>query len=225
MSSDKPNDAAIGEPDQPTRNRRSAARTRPTRAQTRSRLFEAAAVVFADKGIAAATIEDICAEAGFSRGAFYSNFGAKDELVIELLEEHLTANLAEIDRLFDESADPGDFIQSMESERRRRDDYIAGNGLLYIELMLYALRNPDNRPRMVERQNRSYDKTRQILRKIEAESGAPLPGPIDDMAALILAFDDGLMLHQLIDPGTVRPRQFAETMAVLYRLWLTAEQD
>lgn len=205
---------------QPTGSGGSQARTRPTRAQTRRRLLEAAATVFADKGIAAATIEDICGEAGFSRGAFYSNFGAKDELVIELLEEHLIANLAEIDRLFDVAADPADFIQSMESEERRRDDVIKGNGLLYIELMLYALRNPDNRPRMVERQNRSYDKTRQILGKIEADSGVPLPGPIDDMAALVLAFDDGLMLHQLIDPEAVRPRQFPETMGVLYRLWL-----
>lgn len=214
----------VSRDDQPTPRRRSETRTRPTRAQTRQRLLEAAAVIFADKGIAAASIEDICGEAGFSRGAFYSNFGAKDELVIELLEEHLTANLAEIDRLFDEAVDAADFIQSMESERRRRDDVIDGNGMLYIELLLYALRNPDNRPRMVERQNRSYDKTRQILGKIEADSGAPMPGPINDMAALVLAFDDGLMLHQLIDPGAVRPRQFAETMAVLYRLWLTAAE-
>lgn len=194
-------------------------RSRPTRAETRQRLLEAAATAFGAKGISAATIEDICAEAGFSRGAFYSNFKAKDELVLELLEEHLSANLAEIDRLFDISEDPEDFIQSMESEERRRTDPTQGNGLLYIELVLYALRNPDNRPRLLERQRRSYDKTKQILSKIEASVGIEIPGQIDDMAALILCFDDGLLLHQLVDPDSSRPGQYGDTMATIYRLW------
>lgn len=194
-------------------------RSRPTRAETRQRLLEAAATTFASKGISAATIEDICAEAGFSRGAFYSNFKAKDELVLVILEEHLTANLAEIDRLFDVSEDTEDFIQSMESEDRRRTDPTRGNGLLYIELVLYALRNPANRPRLVERQRRSYEKTKQILAKIEASAGVEIPGRTDDMAALILAFDDGVLLHQLVDPDSYRPGQFGDTMAALYRLW------
>lgn len=194
-------------------------RSRPTRAETRHRLLEAAATTFGSKGISATTIEEICAEAGFSRGAFYSNFKAKDELVLELLEEHLSANLAEIDRLFDISENTEDFIHSMESDERRRTDPTRGNGLLYIELVLYALRNPDNRPRLLERQRRSYDKTKQILSKIEASAGIEFPGRIDDMAALILCFDDGLLLHQLIDPDSYRPGQFGDTMSTLYRLW------
>lgn len=196
-------------------------RSRPTRAETRERLLEAAAVAFANKGISAATIEDICAEAGFSRGAFYSNFKAKDELVLELLEDHLSANLAEIDRLLDISDDTESFIQSMESDERRRTDPTKGNGLLYIELVLYALRNPANRPRLVERQRRSYDRTKQILSKIEASAGIAYPGTLDDLAALILAFDDGVLLHQLVDPDSYRPGQFSDTMAALYGLWTT----
>ncbi|MFK4763105.1 TetR/AcrR family transcriptional regulator [Microbacterium sp. ZW T5_45] len=54
------------------------------RAQTRRRLLDAARVVFAELGFAAATVELICDRAGFSRGAFYSNFSSKEDLFVEL---------------------------------------------------------------------------------------------------------------------------------------------
>lgn len=64
--------------------------TRPTRrrAQTRARLLDAAFEVFAAKGFGAATIEDVCSAAGFTRGAFYSNFGSMDELFYALYERN-----------------------------------------------------------------------------------------------------------------------------------------
>src|SRR5436190_21240498 len=67
----------------------SRVRTRPTRDDTRDKLFEAAARVFEEQGIGAASIEAIAAAAGFTRGAFYSNFASKDELIIAMLEDHV----------------------------------------------------------------------------------------------------------------------------------------
>ncbi len=64
-------------------------RTRPTRDDTREKLFEAAARVFEEQGIGGASIEAIAAAAGFTRGAFYSNFKSKDELIIAMLEDHV----------------------------------------------------------------------------------------------------------------------------------------
>ena len=60
----------------------SRVRTRPTRDDTRDKLFEAAARVFEADGIGGASIEAIAAAAGFTRGAFYSNFDSKDELIM-----------------------------------------------------------------------------------------------------------------------------------------------
>ena len=51
---------------------------------TRQRLLDAAAEVFAEVGLDAASVEAICERAGFTRGAFYSNFDSKDELFLEL---------------------------------------------------------------------------------------------------------------------------------------------
>src|SRR5881409_2831591 len=60
-------------------------------AQTRADLLEAAARVFARRGFAGASVEAIAAEAGFTRGAFYSNFSSKEELFAELLQERVYA--------------------------------------------------------------------------------------------------------------------------------------
>ena len=58
-----------------------------SRDQTNQRLLEAAAHVIAKKGFAAASVEDIAAHAGYTRGAFYSNFKSKSDLFIALLSQ------------------------------------------------------------------------------------------------------------------------------------------
>src|SRR5690606_7460408 len=55
-----------------------------SRENTRARLLEAAAQVFAEVGLEGATVEAVCERAGFTRGAFYSNFESKDELFLAL---------------------------------------------------------------------------------------------------------------------------------------------
>jgi len=44
------------------------------REATRQKLLDAAGLVFAEEGLDAASVEAICERAGFTRGAFYSNF-------------------------------------------------------------------------------------------------------------------------------------------------------
>src|SRR5699024_6063090 len=59
------------------------------RAETRDRLIAAAVTVFARVGVDQARVEDISEEAGYTRGAFYSNFTDKDELIVALLQRQL----------------------------------------------------------------------------------------------------------------------------------------
>ena len=71
----------------------SRVRTRPTRDETRDKLFEAAARVFEEQGIGGASVEAVAAAAGFTRGAFYSNFKSMDELIIAMLEDHVDRSI------------------------------------------------------------------------------------------------------------------------------------
>jgi AcrR family transcriptional regulator len=106
---------------------------------TRQRLIEAAGRVFCRVGFEAAPIDVIAEEAGYSRGAFYSNFRTKDELFIELLGRHLDAELETLSRALDRIAAASDLAAAIE----RRYRVLGEDGswcLLTTEFQLYAMR-------------------------------------------------------------------------------------
>src|ERR1035438_2954546 len=65
-----------------------------TRARTREQLLDAAAFVFARKGFAGASVEEIAESAGYSTGALYSNFESKEQLFLELLSARRSRGIA-----------------------------------------------------------------------------------------------------------------------------------
>lgn len=80
-----------------------------SRENTRARLLDAAAEVFAEVGLDAASVEAVCDRAGFSRGAFYSNFASKGELFLALVERSSSQKLdlvADRVRALDRTATP-----------------------------------------------------------------------------------------------------------------------
>src|SRR5476649_1930069 len=64
------------------------------RAMTRRHLLEAAAIVFARDGFHGATLDDVAATAGFTKGAVYSNFKSKDDLFLALLDDRIERQFA-----------------------------------------------------------------------------------------------------------------------------------
>lgn len=52
----------------------------PKRARTREKLIDAAAEIIAQKGFQGATLDEVAAKAGLTKGAIYDNFNSKDEL-------------------------------------------------------------------------------------------------------------------------------------------------
>ena len=98
----------------------SRVRTRPTRGETREKLFQAAAEVFEEQGIGAASIEAIAAAAGLTRGAFYSNFADKDELIAAMLEDHVEQALAFHRTLLAQHKTAADFVAALRATERSR---------------------------------------------------------------------------------------------------------
>ncbi len=72
-----------------------------SRDQTRERLLIAAHRIFLKKGFVAASVEDIAAAAGYTRGAFYSNFRSKSDLLLALLERDHAEVQADFQAIFD----------------------------------------------------------------------------------------------------------------------------
>src|SRR3954449_12367303 len=96
----------------------SRVRTRPTRDATCEKLFEAAARVFEEQGIGGVSIESLAAAAGFSRGAFYSNFKSKDELIIAMLEDHVEQTIRRNLDLLAKHNNLADFIDALKTMDR-----------------------------------------------------------------------------------------------------------
>jgi AcrR family transcriptional regulator len=71
------------------------------KARTRAALLEAAARVYARSGFDGATLDEVAADAGFSKGAVYGHFGSKENLLLALMAEHLAKEIAEQVELFD----------------------------------------------------------------------------------------------------------------------------
>lgn len=81
-----------------------------SRALTRAKLLASAREVVAREGYENASVDRIAEEAGFSKGAFYSNFNSKEEIILELLETHSLQDVDEITGLLGEVKDPEQMI-------------------------------------------------------------------------------------------------------------------
>jgi AcrR family transcriptional regulator len=125
-----------------TGGRRADERRRARVDRTRSELMAAAGRVFAAQGYEGAAIGDITAEAGYTKGALYANFGSKSDLFLALARERLNG-----DRPTDASApDPGHLSDELSSGVAAAGDDPAM--LLALEFLAYAVRHPESRPEL-----------------------------------------------------------------------------
>src|SRR5712672_2878715 len=183
-------------------------RTRPTRDDTRDKLFEAAALVFEEQGINAASIEAIAAAAGFTRGAFYSNFASKDELIIAMLGDHVELSIRRCLELLANHKDPADFIDAFRNMNRSRQDPLGRSPLLHMEMILFVARAEKRRPELAKRLRARRKLIADIVETALKNSGKnPAMNPTWT-AAIVLALEDGFRLHRLIDPETTPADSF-----------------
>ena len=199
----------------------SRVRTRPTRDDTRARLFEAAAEIFEAQGIGAASIETIASAAGLTRGAVYSNFADKEELIGAMLEDHAERSLAYHRELLARHSDPVDFIAALRATERGRRDPLGRAPLLHMELILYVARAKKRRPELIRRLRARREL---IAEMVAGTTRAFGPGRIDPNWAgpMLLALEDGYRLHRLIDPETTPSDSFIDSVAELQRLMAAA---
>src|SRR5271165_2504223 len=86
-------------------------RVRPTRAQTRARVLKAAGEVFAERGYDRASLDDVAAAAGLTKGAVYSSFASKDELFYALMRERIGERLDLVAEAVERQASVGDIAR------------------------------------------------------------------------------------------------------------------
>jgi len=195
----------------------SRVRTRPTRDDTRDKLFEAAARVFEEQGIGGASIEAIAAAAGFTRGAFYSNFKSKDELIIAMLEDHVEQSIGRIRDLLEKHKNLADFIDALKTMNRSQQDPLGRSPLLHMEMILFVARAEKRRPELAKRLRARRKLVADIIETTAKNSGRTTILNPAWAGALVLALEDGFRLHRLIDPETTSPDSFFRAIGDLQR--------
>jgi AcrR family transcriptional regulator len=194
----------------------SRVRTRPTRDATREKLFEAAATVFEVQGIGGASIEAIAAAAGFTRGAFYSNFKSKDELIIAMLEDHVEQSIRRNLDLLAKHQNLADFLDALKTMDRSRQDPLGRSPLLHMEMILFVARAEKRRPELAKRLRARRKLIAEIVETTLKNSGKT-PRNAEWTAAIVLALEDGFRLHRLIDPETTPADSFLRAISDLQR--------
>ena len=203
----------------------SRVRTRPTRDDTCEKLFEAAARVFEEQGIGGASIETIAAAAGFSRGAFYSNFKSKDELIIAMLEDHVEQSIQRIHDLLARHQSLADFLDALKTMDRSQQDPLGRSPLLHMEMILFVARAEKRRPELAKRLRARRKLIADIVETTLRNSGRnPALNPAWT-GAVVLAMEDGFRLHRLIDPETTPADSFLRAIGDLQRRWESQRSD
>jgi AcrR family transcriptional regulator len=195
----------------------SRVRTRPTRDDTKERLFEAAAEVFEERGIGAASIETIAAAAGFTRGAFYSNFNSKDDLIVAMLEDHVERSIAYHRELLARHRTPDDYVAALRATERSRHDPLGRAPLLHMELILYVARAEKRRPELAKRLRARRKLVADIVSSTMLAAGKVVADP-SWASSMLLALEDGFRLHRLIDPESTPADSFFRAVNDLRKL-------
>lgn len=193
------------------------------KAQTRARLLEAAARVYARRGFAGATLDEVAAEAGFTKGAVYGHFGSKENLLVALMDEHLARQIAEQVALFDHGritwerplAGSARWMQAIEED----PDPLR----LFVELWTYAQRDE----RLREHLWIGLDVSRATFARFAIASAADAGAELEQAAAeqfgnIVVGLGIGLAMLKSIDPQQVPASLLGTVLSIMIR---AAESD
>lgn len=166
---------------------------------TRQILLDAAEEVFARKGLTGAALEEIADAAGFTRGAIYSQFGAKEKLflaVVDRQRQRFLDGFVDIMMSFHRLSDVD--IDEL-ADRWRQLTEGTDRAALGYELTLFLLRNPEARERVAAQRLETIRALGEFISKDVARIGGTLTIEAETLARVILAANNGVTLDSHLD--------------------------
>ena len=183
---------------------------------TRDHLLDAAAIVFARDGFNGASLDDIAATAGFTKGAVYSNFKSKEDLLLALMDKHISQQFDDIAGALNTDG------RTQEEQLPRIADTLLGHmwddswTMLWLEFVLYAARNPGARKKLTTLTEKSRAHVVALIEKEYAEQGATPRYPPEHIAVITTALFDGLGIYRLIEPALTNDETVRTLLSLLY---------
>ncbi|MGH3380123.1 MAG: TetR/AcrR family transcriptional regulator [Actinoallomurus sp.] len=184
------------------------------RAQTRTALLDAAERLWAKHGIRGASLDEIAAQAGMTKGAVYSNFTGKTDLILALLDRYTQVELGRrtSSALRDTGRAPADRCADAGRHYARRlsAEETRMKALLLIELWLFGMRDFSAGWRIAD----WYHSHREGLAAGLEKNGDGDLSP-EDRASLAMAIEFGLALQHLLDPDRVSAELYGPGMKLV----------
>jgi AcrR family transcriptional regulator len=174
------------------------------RERTRQELVSAAEACFVSRGFHASSVDEVAERAGYTKGAVYSNFAAKEDLFFAVYQRRVEQVLTEVvpglrqvgaERAFDQLATGA-------IQRRDRDD---GWRAVFFEFWAHVVRHPELRDRFAAIHARFLEPLAEAVRQLADDRGLTLPSDVtaSQVAVAWNAMEVGLALERLTQPQTV----------------------
>ena len=180
--------------------------------ETRSNILDSAIKLFSTRGFNAASVDDICADAGISKGAFYHHFKSKQDLFLALLDVWLQT----IDNAIEASKDktvPETFMQITEAF-----PYLfatANEGLpMFLEFWLQASRDDKIWQASIVPYRRYHKHFTSPIKK-GVDEGSFVPVDPELTARMIVSMAMGLLLQSLLDPNGAKWEKTAREITTM----------
>jgi AcrR family transcriptional regulator len=180
---------------------------RMTRAEqqqrTREEIVAAADRLFVEQGFHATSVDQIATAAGYTKGAVYSNFDAKEDVFFAIYEQRMERALVELDRTLAASDDPAGWIEAVlvdQSSRRGRDDRWLST---FFEFWAHVIRRPALRERFATIHARLEGPFVAALERHADDHGTALAIDARQVNLAMMSMSLGLTLERLIRPDVV----------------------
>jgi len=157
--------------------------------------MEAALVLFGREGYDRATVDQIVAEAGYSKGAFYAHFESKDELYLAILEQRLQHNLERVRSLCRLEGSAREWVKRLLGTLLNFSAESRGLRSLSLEYMATGMRRPDVGGRITSMHARWRDLFAQTLQGSEEYRTGRMRGSPEAIAYALVAMVDGFIVQ------------------------------
>jgi AcrR family transcriptional regulator len=187
-------------------------------AHTRTALLGTAATVFARRGYAAASVEEIAEQAGYSHGAVYSNFDGKADLFLAVFEDYMAERareLAEVQVRLGEDAPLEARARSLADQWMERFAGDRESFVLHMEFIAHAGRDPELAGHFGARSAALREAVAHYISRYQEEIGVELPLPAGDLALIHRSLGIGLAVEALVSPDDVRPDLYGDFVELL----------
>lgn len=183
---------------------------------TREQLLKAGRSVLQRRGFLAATVDEIAAEAGYTRGAVYKHFGGKEGLWQTVVAAHTEAHLQLLGETLDRSANRQDLIAALTPSTFAGDEAAAKWSTAAMEFMAAVTRHPEAAAASVAAQRLHEEQIVALLEKACRRLHIRPAMPLEQIVVVLGALGGSLSLRAAVDPATDAAAHAAGVMSIMF---------